>query len=81
MDLAQFLGALEHVRKQGDGYLARCPAHNDHHPSLSISEGEDGRVLLHCWAGCETARVLAAMGLSWSDLYAPRPGSRGGWWR
>ena len=69
MNLTQFLGLLEDVRKQGDRYVARCPAHHDREPSLSIGEGADGRILLHCWAGCETRDVLAALGLGWSDLF------------
>ena len=79
MDLTQFLCMREGVRKQGDGYLARCPAHDDREPSLSIGEGEDGRVLLHCWAGCETRDIVAALGLNWSDLFPARAGRRS--WR
>jgi putative DNA primase/helicase len=60
------------LRRSGEGYLARCPAHDDHSPSLSISEGDDGRILLHCWAGCETHEVVAALGLRWCDLF-PEP--------
>ena len=45
---------LDGVRKSGSGWSARCPAHEDHSPSLSISEGDDGRVLLHCFTGCTT---------------------------
>jgi len=74
MDLEELLDSaqLEGVRKQAGGYLARCPAHKDHTPSLSIGEGDDGRVLLHCWAGCETRAIVAAMGLRWSDLFPAR---------
>jgi phage/plasmid primase-like uncharacterized protein len=53
-DLAHHLGG----RKSGHGWIARCPAHNDHNPSLSISEADDGTVLVHCFAGCEQQRVL-----------------------
>jgi len=66
------LSRLEGVRRTSDGYMARCPAHDDHHPSLSIGEGEDGRILLHCWAGCATAEVLAALGIGWADLFPSR---------
>lgn len=48
---------------------ARCPAHEDRSPSLSIAEGADGRALLHCHAGCETSAVVAALGLEWSALF------------
>jgi len=50
-------------------WSARCPAHEDRSPSLSIRELEDGRVLIHCFAGCETGDVLAALGLSFGDLF------------
>ena len=62
---------LDRVKKSGKGYQARCPAHDDGGPSLSLSEGDDGRVLLHCFAGCSTASVVAAMGLTMADLFPP----------
>lgn len=74
--LERVLSGLDRVCKTSGGFLARCPAHEDHHPSLSISEGDDGRVLLHCWAGCETSSVVTAMGLSFADLYPRRPPRR-----
>ena len=46
------LAKLDGVKHNGVGYQARCPAH-DGAPSLTITEGADGRVLLHCHAGCE----------------------------
>jgi hypothetical protein len=36
---------------------------------LSIKEGDDGKILLHCFAGCDVASVVAAVGLEMSDLY------------
>lgn len=59
-------------RKSGTGYSARCPAHDDSKPSLSISEGDDGRVLLKCQAGCATEEVLAALHLTVADLFPPK---------
>jgi CHC2 zinc finger len=50
-------------------WISRCPAHDDRSPSLSIREVENGRLLLHCFGGCETDDVLAAIGLSFSDLF------------
>ena len=41
--------------------LARCPAHNDRTPSLSISEGKGGIILVKCFGGCEQARVIDAL--------------------
>jgi hypothetical protein len=46
----------------------RCPAHPDNNPSLSVTNG-DGKVLLHCHAGCELDDVRAALGLEVSDLF------------
>lgn len=62
---------LDKVKRSGKGYQARCPAHDDNGPSLSLLEGDDGRVLLHCHAGCATEAVVAAMGLSMGDLFPP----------
>jgi hypothetical protein len=56
-------------------YIARCPAHQDRSPSLTIRAEEDGRILLHCHAGCETAAVMGAVGLELKDLF-PEPLSR-----
>ena len=60
---------LHGVRRSGAGYIARCPYHNDSEPSLAISEGKDGRVLLHCHAGCEFDDILNAIGLEAKDLF------------
>jgi hypothetical protein len=50
-----------------------CPAHEDRHPSLSITECDDGSVRLHCFAGCDYRDVLAAIGLQPRDLYPIKP--------
>lgn len=69
------LSRLDRVRKAGRGWTARCPAHEDRTSSLSVSAGEDGRVLLHCFASCATADVVAATGLTVADLFVRRPSS------
>lgn len=67
------LERLQGVRRTGDRrWSARCPAHDDRHPSLSLREADDGRILLHCWGGCEAADVVAALGLDMRDLFPPR---------
>lgn len=78
MDLDQFLAgtSLKGLRRSGGGYLAVCPAHEDRTPSLSIAAGADGRVLLHCWAGCRTRDIVAALGLQSSDLFPVRERGR-----
>lgn len=53
-----------HARRSGNGWVDRCPAHNDHNPSLSIARGTDGRLLLHCFNGCSYADILAAAGVT-----------------
>lgn len=65
------LPLLDKVKKAGKGYQARCPAHDDNGPSLSLREGDDGRVLVHCHAGCTPAAVVAAIGLTMADLFPP----------
>ncbi|MCK6371295.1 MAG: DNA primase [Gammaproteobacteria bacterium] len=68
------LARLDRVRPAGDGrWMARCPAHEDRGPSLSIRELDDGRLLVHDFGGCAAADVLAAVGLEFSDLYPDRP--------
>lgn len=59
--IAERLAAALHGRRTGALWMARCPAHDDRTPSLSIQDAEDGRVLVHCHAGCEQAQVIAAL--------------------
>jgi hypothetical protein len=56
------------AKPNGTGWTVRCPAHDDQHASLSIGEGDDGRVLLHCHAGCSLDAILAAIGLTRADI-------------
>lgn len=66
------IARLDRVRRCGRGFIARCPAHEDKSASLSLAEGGDGRILLHCFAGCESADVVAALGFEWRDLFPRR---------
>lgn len=71
--VANLLGKLQGVRKEGAGWAARCPAHEDHRASLTIGIGSDGKALLRCHAGCHYDAVLGAVGLRKRDLFeAPR---------
>jgi len=66
------LNRVEGVEERANGYWCICPAHDDHNPSLHVEEGEDGRVLMVCRAGCSQAEVLAALeerGLSRRELF------------
>ena len=67
--LEKVLACFPDARRTGAGWQARCLAHEDHTASLSVAEGRDAAVLLHCHAGCATADVVAAAGLSLSDLF------------
>ena len=63
-----------HARRCGRGFIARCPAHEDRSPSLSIGEGGDGKILLHCFRGCALEAVCDSLGLSLADLFS-EPGA------
>ncbi|MDZ4141149.1 MAG: CHC2 zinc finger domain-containing protein [Methylotenera sp.] len=66
--LNNVLSRLDKVQRIGDGrYKAICPAHDDRTPSLNIKD-DGGRLLLHCFGGCETSDVLGAIGLDFSDI-------------
>ena len=65
------LQKLDKVKGRNGSWTARCPAHADKGPSLAIREADDGRILLHCFAGCETAAVLGAVGMDMTDLFPP----------
>lgn len=67
---AEILADLLGARASGDGWVARCPAHDDRHASLSIREGADGRVLLKCHAGCTVEAIVVSQGLQIRDLFA-----------
>jgi len=57
----EVLSRLDHVRPTGRGWLAKCPAHTDKSPSLSIARGLDGRALLRCFAGCRYDEIIHAL--------------------
>ncbi len=63
--------------KRNGGWIAPCPAHDDSVNSLSVDEGDDGRALLKCFAGCETETIVAKLGLTMQDLFPHRNGEGG----
>lgn len=72
MSVHHLLALLKKVRRTGRGrWVACCPAHNDHNPSLSLRELDDGRVLMKCFAGCAVYDVVSCVGLDLSDLFPP----------
>lgn len=72
MTVDELLNRLDGVRRGTTGWLAKCPAHEDRSPSLSIAD-RDGVILMRCFAGCELVDVTSAIGLRLSDLFPPRP--------
>lgn len=67
----RLLERLQGVRQRGTGrWSAKCPAHADRFPSLSVAEGRDGRALITCWAGCRPEEIVGAVGLTMGDLFA-----------
>jgi len=68
------LDKLDGTRESNGSWKALCPAHQDREPSLSVTEGDDGRALLKCFAGCDTENIVAALGLEMKDLFESRNG-------
>lgn len=75
--LDTILPRLKAVKRSNGSATARCPAHDDQRASLSLSTGNDGRVLVRCHAGCSTPQIVAALGLTVRDLFPPDAGSTG----
>ncbi len=64
----RLLAKLPDAKQSGEGWSARCPGHDDRRASLSIHEGDDGRALVKCHAGCKVDAICAAVGLRMVDL-------------
>jgi len=75
MTVDVLLSRLDSVQGRGPTWRTICPAHESRHRtrSLAIREEEDGRILIHCHAGCGVEQVIAAIGLHLSDLMPKRP--------
>ncbi len=74
MDVNTLLSRLSGVRGRNGSWSAKCPAHPDKSPSLSVKELPDGRILMHCFGGCGTDAILGALGLAMGDLFPQRLG-------
>jgi len=73
MSIDNLLSRLDNVKPNGSGkWLACCPAHPDKSPSLAIKE-IDGKILIHCFAGCPVTDIVSAIGLELSDLMPDNP--------
>lgn len=69
MTVSELVSRFSQSRRTPTGFIARCPAHDDKSPSLSISVGTDGRVLLKCFAGCPLQQILSSAGIRMMDLF------------
>lgn len=69
MSVHSLLPRLQGVRCCGNSWKALCPAHEDRRASLSVCE-RNGRVLIHCHAGCTAGEVLEALDLGWDSLFS-----------
>lgn len=73
MSADSLLSLLDGVKRTGQGkWLAKCPSHEDRTASLSIRELDDGRILIHCFAGCGVHEVVGSISLRIDDLFPPR---------
>lgn len=67
------LSRVSKSKQTGKGsWLCSCPAHDDRNASMTLRETDDGMILMHCFAGCDTESILSAMGMQFSDLYPER---------
>jgi hypothetical protein len=80
----EFVAAVEAAtgrgaRGHGENISLCCPAHDDRHPSLSVREGDDGRVLAHCFAGCTPEEVFSAIGRTTREFGPTEDVDQGEW--
>jgi hypothetical protein len=75
MIVEELVSRLEGAKRTGRGYITLCAAHADRSPSLSVCETEDGRILLHCFAGCSVEAICEAIGCRLADLFLNQQGN------
>ena len=76
-EIATALGGA--TRTSGGGWLCRCCCHKDRTPSLSLRDGEDGKLLVHCFAGCRAEDILAELRHRGLSNVADRDSSSSAW--
>jgi len=69
MTISEFIERFPSSKPLGTGWMVRCPAHDDGTASMAVGAGRDGRIVLHCHAGCDPADIVASMALTLSDLF------------
>lgn len=77
MRFQEILSRLQKVKKNGSGYTALCPSHDDKQQSLSVKES-GGKILVKCFAGCDASNIVSALGIELKDLFA-EPKQSNGW--
>lgn len=72
--MEKLLSRLDRVKKgsKSGSYIACCPAHDDRSPSLILSYGNNGGIVIHCFAGCSVQEIMAAVDMKMSDLFPRR---------
>ena len=74
--VSKLLDRLDGIRGRDGKWIAKCPAHDDRGPSLSVGVGDRGQVLVHCFTGCDVEAIVKAVGLEMSDLFVDNIGER-----
>src|SRR5262245_65444208 len=74
--MTDLLARLKNVARSGEGWTARCPAHDDNRNSLSIHH-RDGRWLLYCHAGCGWRVIIESIGIEATELFDKMGRGRG----
>lgn len=74
MKIDLILSRVDKARKTGpESWIACCPAHEDRSPSMTLREADDGRILMHCFAGCSVESILGSIGLDFDALFPDKP--------
>jgi hypothetical protein len=68
MRLDEFEHMFSRVRRSGSGFTCQCPAHEDNRASLHV-DFKNGKILMKCFAGCETEDIVNVLGLTMKDLF------------
>ena len=77
MKIEDFLSRLQKVRKTGlNNWIACCPAHGDKNPSMTVSTGDNGGIIFHCFTLCSFEDVIGALGLEAHELMPDKPVGR-----
>ena len=73
-DFAHVLDRLDVASRNGEKVMCFCPTHDDgSSPSLSL-KAENGKLLLHCFGGCQPEDIVSELGLEMKDLFVEGEG-------